>query len=145
MTADVGAWTDFLARRLKADLQYNRSDRCFLARGAKSGGWIAMGDAAVASRVIEMVRSAPVGPEAAKAGIGDQWVVSKLLPRLRAALIADLAPADPFVRLFLQEAIVAEKKLNFTLKEFCLAYDHMRQIRGWPAFSHWNWANLSDG
>jgi hypothetical protein len=138
LRANVEAWTAFLAKRLQPDLQYRRSDRSFLSRSPDSGTWLVVGDSAVVNRMMETVRTAPIGPETGKAIIDDRCVISTLLPKLRAALQADPVAADPFVGLFLCEAVVPSKGSNFTLKEFYAAYDQLRQIRGWPPFSDWD-------
>lgn len=138
MRADVGAWTDYLARRLKSDLQYRRSDRSFLARNPDFGTWTPIGETSVVSRIMETVRIAPIGPEAAKTAMDEKWIVSMLLPKLRAARQADPVPADPFLAEFLGEAVVPQKGASFTLGELYGAYDRLRAVRGWPSFSRWD-------
>ena len=77
------------------------------------------------ARVDNFIRTAPVGPESAKAAIGQKWIVSTVLPRLRTALYAAPPMVDQFVGLFADEAIRAEKRANFTFHEFYLAYEQL--------------------
>jgi hypothetical protein len=136
--ANAEPWTAYLVKHLKPVLRCNAGDRSFEQRDGQSGEWSFLGNAAVVARIREVIRTATIGPETAKANINEKWILSMVLPGLRAALYQDAPLVDHFVALFADEAISEEKRANFTFHEFYIAYEQLRQLRGWPSFSPWD-------
>lgn len=124
------AWRDYLVRRLKPTIAFDRATGGFWRR-LNGDVWQPLNEQQTTNEVRQLVISAPVPGAQAHSWCNDEWLIG-MLRYLRRVLVGEVPFAINHLRAFARGALISAPGQDVTVPELCAAFSRYCRERELP-------------